>query len=33
MADKVGEITLVDEKGNPVSLPKAGWEHFTKKQG
>ena len=28
-ADKAGEITLVDAKGNPVSLPKAGWEHFT----
>ncbi len=28
-ADKAGEITLVDGKGNPVSLPKAGWEHFT----
>ncbi|MFC2005761.1 thiamine-phosphate kinase [Chloroflexota bacterium] len=28
-SDKAGEITLVDIKGNPVSLPKAGWEHFT----
>jgi len=28
-ADKAGEITLVDGEGNPVSLPKAGWEHFT----
>ncbi len=25
---KVGEITMVDGKGNPVSLPKRGWEHF-----
>ncbi len=29
IADKVGEITLVDGKGNLVNLPKAGWEHFT----
>ena len=29
MAEKVGEITLVDAKGNPVDLPKPGWEHFT----
>ncbi len=29
MADRVGEITLVDGKGNPVNLPKEGWEHFT----
>ena len=28
-ADKAGEVTLVDSKGNPVDLPKAGWEHFT----
>ena len=28
IANKVGEITLVDRKGNPVNLPKAGWEHF-----
>jgi thiamine-monophosphate kinase len=27
--DKAGEITLVDGKGNPVNLPKTGWEHFT----
>jgi len=27
--DKVGEITLVDGKGNPVNMPKTGWEHFT----
>jgi len=29
IADKAGEITLVDSKGNPFDLPKAGWEHFT----
>jgi len=29
VADKLGEITLVDSKGNPFSLRKAGWEHFT----
>jgi len=29
MAGKAGEVTLVDGKGNPVNLPKAGWEHFT----
>ena len=28
-ADKMATITLVDGKGNPVDLPKAGWEHFT----
>ncbi len=28
-ADKAGEVTLVDGKGNPVSPPRAGWEHFT----
>ena len=26
---KIGEITLVDGKGNPVNLGKKGWEHFT----
>ncbi len=31
IANKVGEITLVDRKGNPINLPKAGWEHFTTK--
>jgi thiamine-monophosphate kinase len=25
---KTGEIILVDSKGNPIDLPKAGWEHF-----
>jgi len=29
MADKAGEITLVDGKGNPVNPPGVGWEHFT----
>ncbi len=29
MAEKAGEITLVDGKGNPVELRKAGWEHFS----
>ncbi|MFC2022061.1 thiamine-phosphate kinase [Chloroflexota bacterium] len=33
MADKAGEITLVDGKGNLVDLPKAGWEHFTTRSG
>jgi len=27
-ADKLGEIALVDSKGNPFNLHKAGWEHF-----
>jgi len=30
-ADKPGEVSLVDSKGNPIYLPKAGWEHFTAK--
>ena len=29
MAGEAGEITLVDGKGNPVSPPGVGWEHFT----
>ncbi len=28
--DKVGEVTLIDKKGTPFNLPKAGWEHFTR---
>jgi len=28
VADKLGEVTLVDINGNPFNLPKAGWEHF-----
>ncbi|MBI4181184.1 MAG: thiamine-phosphate kinase [Chloroflexi bacterium] len=27
-AGKAGEVTLLDGKGNPVNLAKAGWEHF-----
>lgn len=30
-AEKIGEVTLVDSQGNPVNLPRAGWEHFTPK--
>jgi len=29
IADKIGEIALVDSQGNPVDLPRAGWEHFS----
>jgi len=32
-ADKPSKITLVDEMGKPVTLGKAGWEHFTQKVG
>ncbi len=28
VADKLGEITLFDSKGNPFNLRKTGWEHF-----
>ncbi len=28
IADKLGEVTLVDSKGNTVNLGRAGWEHF-----
>ena len=28
VADKTGEITLVDKKGEPFNLGKTGWEHF-----
>ena len=28
-AGNVGEVTLIDNKGKPFSLPKTGWEHFT----
>jgi thiamine-monophosphate kinase len=31
VADKASKITLVDKKGNPVSLPKMGWDHFAMK--
>ena len=29
ITDKIGEVILVDRKGNPFNLAKAGWEHFT----
>ena len=29
VADKIGKVTLVDSKGNPLDYHKAGWEHFT----
>ncbi|MDI6814624.1 MAG: thiamine-phosphate kinase [Dehalococcoidales bacterium] len=29
VADRIGEVTLFDRKGNPFNLGKAGWEHFT----
>ncbi len=32
MAEKAGEITLVDGKGNLVNLLKTGWEHFSGRQ-
>ncbi|TET66744.1 MAG: thiamine-phosphate kinase [Dehalococcoidia bacterium] len=28
IADKIGEVTLVDTNGNPFQLRKTGWEHF-----
>ena len=28
VAGKIGKITLVDRKGKPFNLAKAGWEHF-----
>ena len=28
VADRIGEVTLIDRKGNPFNLGKAGWEHF-----
>jgi thiamine-monophosphate kinase len=31
VADKASKITLVDKDGNPVSLPKTGWDHFARK--
>jgi len=30
-AGDAGTVNVVDNKGNPVSLPKIGWEHFTSK--
>jgi len=29
VADEARKVTLVDSKGNPFRLQKAGWEHFT----
>jgi len=29
LADKPGEVTLVDGQGGLFPLPRAGWEHFT----
>ena len=29
VADKAGQITLVDREGKSFNLPKTGWEHFT----
>jgi len=29
IAGEVGKITLIDKKGKPFELRKAGWEHFT----
>jgi len=31
VADNKGKVTLVDNRGNPVSIPEKGWEHFTAK--
>jgi len=31
LAGKAGEVNLVDSNGEPVSLPSAGWDHFTKR--
>ncbi len=31
VADKTSKVTLVDSRGNPFNLGKAGWEHFTKR--
>ena len=31
IADKAGEITLVDKTGKPFNLGRAGWEHFAPK--
>jgi len=29
VADRRGEVTLIDSKGNPFNLGTTGWEHFT----
>jgi len=31
VADKIGEVTLIDREGNRFSSCEAGWEHFTTK--
>jgi len=31
VADRASKITLVDNKGNPFSLPRTGWDHFARK--
>ncbi len=31
--DKAAGIRIVDGKGNPVKLPRTGWEHFTMRRG
>jgi len=30
--DETGKITLIGEKGQPLDLPRAGWEHFREGQ-
>jgi len=29
IAGRTGQITLVDSQGNPINLPKTGWDHFS----
>lgn len=29
VADRIGEVSLIDRKGNPFNLGTTGWEHFT----
>ncbi len=31
VAGKIGEVTLVDSRGNPFHLNKGGWEHFSQR--
>ena len=31
-AGTAGEVTLVDSDGNPLNLPRGGWEHFAPQQ-
>lgn len=28
ITDEAGRVTLVDSQGNPVTIPRRGWEHF-----